>query len=463
MIMSNKCINNYNNQALIGKGWINHCPRCPMNPCHCMPCISWQMPYILTFYKVDSDTNVKLSGAVFALTAPGGAVLTSTSGDDGLVQFDILPCICYTLSEIEPPFGYALMGSTYRIEMDKCGRLFVDGRLTDTFSLPNVRIPVRGAFTAIKEDALTGFPLAGAGFALRANGQTIAEAVSTEDGAVVFSNLPPADYLLEETYTLPGYEPFGALTVTVDGEGAATIDGLPADGFRMANVPVAGEYPYTINYYLDEISTETLVGTVGGTGALGEPIDADLTLFAPTGYQTPGMRSGATHITEFPEDNVVFVVYTRVQLRWYVSYYAEELLPENLLGRAAMPGVAYATVVTLTPAQLDVYRPPQFQSGIQVGGPVAITVDGQMINVLYLPIVLETIVVNHYVETAYGSGSFVLSSSNSMYAYEGDLIISSTLAMNLGPSYLFSYAYPAQFTVAAGGNTVSLYYSRIAS
>lgn len=512
---------------------------------------------LFSFYKVDASTGAGLPNAEFALESPGGLTLTGVSDALGLVQFPIAPCTRYILTETAPPAGYAPLGASFQIFMDACGRLFVDGRLTGRFVLSDGKLPVAGSFAAVKVNILTGLPLEGAEFTLSADGQTVATAVSTGAGDVAFSDVAPGAYRLEETVTPPGFQPSEALAVNVAEDGAATINGLPADGFRLPNVPVftfaffkiisgtmtglpgaafqlsadgtvvgtavsddAGlvdfgviapgtyqltetappaeyepdtgvhtvviavdggitvdgspldsfaladspiQHPYTVNYYTASIATDNLVGSVTGTGALGDFIYADLTLFAPAGYLTPGTRSGAVYVTDIPQDNVVSVVYTRLLLSWYVEYYAGELTAANLLGRVRMPDIGYGTTVVLTQAQLDAYRPDYYQSGVQVGGPVSITVNGQVVRVLYLPLEIRTVTVNHYTESAYGSGSFVLNRVTQAFAYDGDVLVGSSFAEYLGPNYDFLFANPAQLTVTGGSNVISLSYLRVAS
>lgn len=542
-------------RSLIG----NHCANRRSDSCWPTACIPQKAVFRFSFEKVDYVTRVGLAGARYTLRSANGSVTTSISDAKGMVRFTVASCACYILTETKPPIGYAPHEASYQIFLDRCGRLFVNGVLTQRFVLADHKALVTASFTAVKVNILTGAPLEGVEFTLRQGDEILATAFSTATGMVHFTNIAPGTYQLEETAAPPGYQPSEPLSVNVTNEGIATINGLPAEGYRLSNIavfrfaffkvisgtttgipgatfrltldgadtgtavsdnaglvdfgvrapgtyqlsetmppdgylpnenaydvtiatdggitvdgvplegfvaentPIPVYYPYTVNYYATNISPENLLGTITSSGLLGDFIDVDLTLFAPPGYQTPGTRSGATYITDIPENNVVSVVYTRPLVSWYVEYYVYEPASENLLGRIKMPGVSYGTVVTLTPSQLDAYKPSGFQSGVQVGGQVAITVDGQVVYVVHLPLVSRAVTVNHLVEMAYGSGTFGLYTTTLTYAFDGSVIYSNTLAQDLGPEYSFFYASPNQLTVSSANNVISLYYVRMAS
>jgi hypothetical protein len=101
-----------------------------------------------------------------------------------------------------------------------------------------------GFFTAIKVDARTNLPLAGATFTLCLDGQELTHVISTENGALTFDRLSAGTYALSETMPAPGYHPHGGVfTVLVCEDGEVTINGSPANGYRIVNVPVSEPDP----------------------------------------------------------------------------------------------------------------------------------------------------------------------------------------------------------------------------
>lgn len=217
---------------------------------------------LLSVFKVDRNTGIGLPGAVFELRSSCGVPLTSVSDAMGLVQFSIIPCTDYILREISPPEGYAPITNSFRIFLNACGCLFVNGDPIKRFVLLNRKTVITGSFTATKVNILTGLPLAGAGFTLSLNGQIIATATSTSEGAVSFTNLEPGTYQLTEGIVPSGYQPAPeTLTVIVDANGNVSINNMPANGFRLTNIPV-------FMFAFFKVSSGTMSGLAGATFAL---------------------------------------------------------------------------------------------------------------------------------------------------------------------------------------------------
>lgn len=333
--------------------------------------------------KVDMLTGMPLSGAEYALRMGGQTIATAVSTSEGVVAFSGLLPGDYLLEETMTPPGYQ-PSEPLIVHIDTNGVATINGLPADGYPLASISA-FTFAFFKVISGTMAGLP--GAVFQLDSDGTLIETAVSDDIGLVDFGMIPPGDYRLTETVPPSGYLPtqsvYGA---AVGPDGAIAVDGVPLGGFVAGNAPGPAGYAYTVNYYASSIAPENLLGTVGGAGPVGGFIDADLTFYAPMGYQTPGTRSGAMYITDDPASNVVNVVYTSLLLSWYVEYFADDLSPANMLGRVAMAEVGSGTMIELTPEELDAYQPDAYQGGIQIGGPVAITVDGQVISVLYLPL-----------------------------------------------------------------------------
>jgi hypothetical protein len=98
--------------------------------------------------------------------------------------------------------------------------------------------------------------------------------------------------------------------------------------------PVPVCYPITVKYYKDCISDANYLGCAALPSAVvGTPINnVNLSLFAPSGYTTPGTRSGDTVVAA--RQNIVYVVYTRPQLQKRAVYvlYVKDSLEGTVLG-----------------------------------------------------------------------------------------------------------------------------------
>lgn len=205
--------------------------------CCCRSCHN-KLRYVpLIIYKTDSVTGASLSGAVFELTASNGYVCTGTTNTMWMLSFCILPCNTYTLKEVSPPSGYAPADHIYTIDVDACGRIFVDGVLASQIIVTNTAISA--SFTAVKVNSENGLPLVGAAYTLYSGALPVANTVSTEAGAVMFTNLTPGTYELVETAPPAGYQAnTDRLPVVVALNGSVTILGESANGYRLNNVPL---------------------------------------------------------------------------------------------------------------------------------------------------------------------------------------------------------------------------------
>jgi uncharacterized surface anchored protein len=91
-----------------------------------------------------------------------------------------------------------------------------------------------GAIVFRVTDKVTGEPLAGAAFALEDCCGNTLDAVSRDDGRVVFPCLPQGNYLLNETGVPDGYSADTMPhAVIVSANGATTVDGYPAARFAV--------------------------------------------------------------------------------------------------------------------------------------------------------------------------------------------------------------------------------------
>jgi uncharacterized repeat protein (TIGR02543 family) len=146
-----------------------------------------------------------------------------------------------------------------------------------------------------------------------------------KDGALFETGTPiTATYLdVISTYAAPAGDLTGYKWDSYDGP--LTISAVSAD--NVLNVYyVKDSFGYAVRYYKISVDEVNFLNSVTGTGVFDSEIDADLTLYATTGYITPGVRSGATVITAVEADNVVYVVYS------LLPYQIEFLLGNPIMG-----------------------------------------------------------------------------------------------------------------------------------
>lgn len=192
----------------------------------------------LCINKIDGISGAGISGAVFQLTSGNGFTCLGTTGPGGILVFRILPCSSYLLKEDIPPAGYAPADHVYNICVDACGCIFVDDVLTSRLVIRNT--PTLASFTAVKVNIENEEPLAGAGYTLFMNSAVIASTVSNAAGQITFTGLSPGTYALVETTPPPEFQTNPeSLTVTVAQDGNVTINGEPADGFIIHDIPLS--------------------------------------------------------------------------------------------------------------------------------------------------------------------------------------------------------------------------------
>lgn len=192
----------------------------------------------LCIYKIDSVSGTGVPGAVFELTACNGFTRRGTTNSNGLLIFRVFPCTSYMLREVAPPAGYAPIDRIYNICVDACCCIFVDGTPTSQLIIRNT--PISASFTAIKVNIENGEPLVSAVYTLFMNSSEIASTVSNAAGQVTFTGLSPGTYVLVETTPPAGFQMnTESLTVVVTQDGSVTINGKPANGFLLNDVPLS--------------------------------------------------------------------------------------------------------------------------------------------------------------------------------------------------------------------------------
>lgn len=185
-----------------------------------------------------SDAGRPLEGAVFQLkSVPGGITTEAATDADGKAAFQDLAPGSYTLEETTPPEGYAPSSAVRQVMVREDGTVTIDGQPPESASFLNYPEPNSIRFS--KRDRVSGAPISGAEFELRAAGVIMARAVSNESGWVTFSQVPPGTYQLRESTAAAGYLPYASVHIAIVGQdGAASIDGLASGEFTILNAPL---------------------------------------------------------------------------------------------------------------------------------------------------------------------------------------------------------------------------------
>ncbi|BCC04529.1 hypothetical protein BCM0060_0792 [Bacillus cereus] len=156
--------------------------------------------------KVDASDETKLlSGAEFEVYKDGQQIDTLRTDKTGKVISKKLEPGKYTLKETKAPEGYKLLKEEIEVNVEENKVVPVTVR----------NVKELGSLQVIKKDAESRNVLEGAEFRLKnENGQIVREAKTTnKDGVVIFENLVPGKYTLEETKAPEGYK---AIEVTVE-------------------------------------------------------------------------------------------------------------------------------------------------------------------------------------------------------------------------------------------------------
>ena len=214
----------------------NYCPFPPPAP-PAPPIPPVPGPVIFSFTKIDAITNEVLSGAIFELADVKGNVQTYISDIQGNVTFTIEKGLLHILTETSAPLGYRHDPTQYTVIADPYGRIRVDGIYIDDLRIENQAIGVVG-FSFIKYNSATGLPLSGSTFELLRDGASILSAMSDNNGIVLFENLLPGTYTLEETIPTQGFQRNQTIyEVVVYNDGRIEIENQPVSLFSISNEP----------------------------------------------------------------------------------------------------------------------------------------------------------------------------------------------------------------------------------
>ena len=175
------------------------------------------------------DENGKaLSGALFGLFRSDavefteeGALMTATSGEDGIFVFENLPVGDYIVRELTAPTGYVLDETAYYVEITTDGEVCV---VENEAGVGFVNQPLRGTLKIVKttDDGKVE------GFAFRVSGVNGYDMTFTTDanGEILIEGLRIGEYVVTELENgvSEGYEIAEPVTVTLVANETLTVN-----------------------------------------------------------------------------------------------------------------------------------------------------------------------------------------------------------------------------------------------
>lgn len=200
--------------------------------------------YPLIFSVADAETGAGLPDAVFKITGAGGFAATANAGYGGVVAFAPLQPGEYRLKQTAAPPGYVPDAQEYTVIVNRYGVANVEGRPARMFRIRLARAV--GALRFETRHAESGRPLAGAVFDLMCGDTVVQNAVSGNDGQVLFEGLRPGDYRLVETAPPPGFRAMpGCVRVSVAADGTAAM-GETGDLQTILNSPCKFSFRFSV-------------------------------------------------------------------------------------------------------------------------------------------------------------------------------------------------------------------------
>ncbi|MGT2896072.1 Spy0128 family protein [Streptococcus entericus] len=201
-----------------------------------------QTGYRLTIYKVDSETNRRLPGAVFRITAPDGTAEEVTTSDEegkeGLAQSKVYSEALvkqgkFRVEEITAPVGYVINSAPFEVTIGQAGAIRTIKNKQETISIPVTKI-WEGDQEAMRPEAIV--------IQLLADGEEVSgktlELDATSDWKGSFTDLPKMKdgkeivYTIKEEVVPQGY--------------TSTITGDVATGYTVKNTYTAQPVKVTI-------------------------------------------------------------------------------------------------------------------------------------------------------------------------------------------------------------------------
>ncbi|WP_027430326.1 vWA domain-containing protein [Lachnospira multipara] len=182
------------------------------------------------------------------------------------------------------------------------------------------------------------------------------------------------------------HKPDGYVTPAAVDSSSSTVVTLK-DYETVVNVVYTKDsFPYTINYYKDEISEANLIGSDSKEAVeFGSEIkakDVDVTLHKPDGYEDGAVQSTDLIITSDADKNVINVLYsTKSKIGYEVRYYHDSVDDSNLIDTYVNEDAVFETTIDF---DVDLKKGEGYKSGvIQSNSATTVTSDRDN-NIVYV-------------------------------------------------------------------------------
>jgi hypothetical protein len=216
-------------------------------------------------------------------------------------------------------------------------------------------------------------------------------------------------------------------------------------------------YPITVNYYKDSVGSGNLITALPlPSAAVGTPIDnVNLTLYVPSGYASPGVRSGDTVVSA--RDNVVNVVYSKYS-QVYVYYYKDSLAGQ-FLGTDSLQ-LNIPAGLPIYGIDLAKFAPAGYLPQGAMQGDLVTKDPFALVFVVYTKAPqVYTVTIVHVTQAMYGNmDSFYEHHRETFEAVEGTEIYAIDKAASM-TDYSFFDSKPVMLTVGNTNNTITIRYT----
>ena len=201
--------------------------------------------------------------------------------------------------------------------------------------------------------------------------ETSAESISTSSEAIVSANavavesdnvLKPAQAIKTSMSVAPAPKAASSAIAAQSMDVASSADAAPLfTATANTDIPSvkAAEYAYTVNYYKNAVDAANLLGeAVLGKALLGTEIPYELGKFLPVGYTVEdALVEGALTVGENEEENVLNIIYAPELFSFFVNFYKDCMVKDNLVTSVEYEAQPFGSVVDLLAEDMNKYCP----------------------------------------------------------------------------------------------------------
>ncbi len=258
------------------------------------------------------------------------------------------------------------------------------------------------------------------------------------------------------------HKPDGYVTPAAVDSSSSTVVTLDDYDTVVNVVYTKDSFPYTVNYYKDEISEANLIGSDSKEAVeFGSEIkakDVDVTLYKPDGYEDGAVQSTDLIITSDADKNVINVLYsTKSKIGYEVRYYHDSVDDSNLIDTYVNEDAVFETTIDF---DVDLKKGEGYKSGvIQSNSATTVTSDRDN-NIVYVVYEKDSFpyTINYYKKSA--SDEEV-----ELGTVTGSAVFESTIAVDVNAKkptegYKEGVIVEGTTTAKAGENVIKVVYDR---